>query len=296
VIEDAAASASEREIIETNAGAYCFDASWLWPRLEGLQVGPQGEAYLTALIGLAVADGRRVEGYRVQDADEAIGVNDRVQLAQAEAVLRNRIRRHWMREGVTLIDPASTYIDDLVEIGRDTVVHPNTHLLGNTRIGSNCIIGPNSIVSDSVIGENCLIQASVVETATLEDDVTVGPFSHLRPDTHLERRVHVGNFAEIKNSRVGADTLMGHFSYVGDATLGREVNVGAGTITCNFDGIEKHRTVVGDEVFIGSDTLLIAPVQVGDRAATGAGAVVTQDIPPETLAVGVPARHRPRPQ
>ena len=201
-----------------------------------------------------------------------------------------------MTEGVTLIDPASTYIDDAVVIGRDTVIHPNTHVLGNSRIGDNCILGPNSIIVDSVIAENCLVQASVVEDATLEPDVTVGPFSHLRPQAYLERRVHIGNFAEIKNSRVGADTQMGHFSYVGDAVLGREVNVGAGTITCNFDGVEKHQTTVGDEVFLGSDTLLIAPVSVGDRAATGAGAVVTEDVPPDTLAVGVPARHRPRPR
>ena len=294
VIEEAGADAAQRAIRETNAGAYCFDAAWLWSHLEALEASPQGEVYLTDLIGQAAAEGRRVEGLSVDDASEALGVNDRIQLAQAEAVLRDRIRRRWMSEGVTLIDPASTYIDDAVVIGRDTVIHPNTHVLGNSQIGDNCILGPNSIIVDSTIAENCLVQASVVEDATLEPDVTVGPFSHLRPQAYLERRVHIGNFAEIKNSRVGADTQMGHFSYVGDAVLGREVNVGAGTITCNFDGVEKHQTTVGDEVFLGSDTLLIAPVSVGDRAATGAGAVVTEDVPPDTLAVGVPARHRPR--
>ena len=294
VIEDAAVDSVQRGIGETNGGSYCFDASWLWPHLEELEAGPQGEVYLTYLIGLAVADGLRVESFPVEDPNEVLGVNDRIQLAQAEGVLRDRVRRHWMSEGVTLIDPTTTYIDDTAVIGQDTVVHPNTHIQGNARIGANCIIGPNSIIVDSTIGDNCQVQASAVEHATLEDDVTIGPFTHLRPDAYLERRVHVGNFAEVKNSRVGADTEMGHFSYVGDAVLGREVNVGAGTITCNFDGREKHQTVVGDEVFIGSDTLLIAPVHVGDRAATGAGAVVTEDIPADTLAVGVPARHRPR--
>ena len=196
-----------------------------------------------------------------------------------------------MERGVTLIDPANTYIDSNVEIGLDTIVLPNTHLQGNTVVGSECTIGPNSTIRNSVINDRCKIESSVVEYATLGNDVDVGPFGHLRAGAHLDNGVHVGNFGEVKNSYLGPDVKMGHFSYVGDATIGARTNIGAGSITCNY-GMDKnkHRTEIGEDVFIGSDTMLVAPLHIGSRVRTGAGSVVTKDLPDDSLAVGVPAR------
>jgi len=191
---------------------------------------------------------------------------------------------------VTLIDPATTYVDAGVTIGADTVIEPNTHLHGNTRIGAHCVIGPNALIRNTQIGDECTIIASVLRDAVLEERVRVGPFADLRPGAHLAREVYIGNFGEVKNSYVGEGTHIGHFSYIGDARLGAHVNIGAGTITCNYDGKQKHPTTIGERAFIGSDTLLIAPVNVGDHARTGAGAVVTKNIPANSLAVGQPAR------
>jgi bifunctional UDP-N-acetylglucosamine pyrophosphorylase/glucosamine-1-phosphate N-acetyltransferase len=204
--------------------------------------------------------------------------------------MRQRINNKWMLEGVTLLDPTLVFIDATVEIGQDTVVYPNTYLQGATVIGRRCRLGPNTIVRDSVIGDGCVIEASVVEGAVLEEGVDVGPFSHLRPGAHLAKGVHVGNFGEVKNSYLGPGTKMGHFSYLGDATVGKDVNIGAGTITCNYDGQRKHPTIIEDGAFIGSDTMLVAPVRVGAGAKIGAGSVVTHDIPPGSIAYGVPAR------
>jgi bifunctional UDP-N-acetylglucosamine pyrophosphorylase/glucosamine-1-phosphate N-acetyltransferase len=195
-----------------------------------------------------------------------------------------------MLDGVTLIDPESTYIDAAVEIGQDTVILTNTHLQGKTKIGSDCYIGPNAMVSDSVIGDACIIGASVIESSTLEDHVHMGPFCHLRPGAYLARNVHLGNYAEVKKSRLGEGVHMGHFSYMGDAEVGAHTNIGAGTITANYDGKHKHQTIIGEDAFIGSDTVIRAPAVIGARARTGAGAVVTKDIAPDSLAVGVPAR------
>jgi bifunctional UDP-N-acetylglucosamine pyrophosphorylase/glucosamine-1-phosphate N-acetyltransferase len=190
-----------------------------------------------------------------------------------------------MEAGVTMLDPLSTYIEDTVEIGPDTVILPNTHLWGQTRVGAACTLGPNTVVRDTTIGDRCRVEASVLEGATLEDDVVIGPFAHLRPGAHLARGVHMGNFGEVKNSYLGPGTKMGHFSYLGDATLGENVNVGAGTITCNFDGASKHRTVIEDEVFIGSDSQLVAPVRVRRGAFVGAGSTITKDVPAHALAI-----------
>ncbi|MDH5201474.1 MAG: bifunctional UDP-N-acetylglucosamine diphosphorylase/glucosamine-1-phosphate N-acetyltransferase GlmU, partial [Candidatus Bathyarchaeota archaeon] len=225
-------------------------------------------------------------------ADEVQGINDRVQLAEAEQVMRERIRRRHLLAGVTMVDPASTYIEADVTIGQDTVIHPNTTMGGGTVVGAECEIGPNSIVRDSSLGARCRIVASVVEGATLEEEVEVGPYSHLRPGSYLCRGVHVGNLAEVKNARLGPNTKMGHFSYIGDAEVGADVNIGAGTITCNFDGVRKQRTVIEDGAFIGSDTMLVAPVTVGRGARTGAGSVVNRDVPPGSTALGAPARVR----
>jgi bifunctional UDP-N-acetylglucosamine pyrophosphorylase/glucosamine-1-phosphate N-acetyltransferase len=279
---------------EVNAGLYCFRGPWLWPRLRRLTRSASGEYYLTELVARAVSNDERLEAVVAPEPEEAIGVNDRLQLAQAEAVLRERIRRRHLLAGVTMMDPSSVHIDADVEIGGDTVLWPNTYLLGSTCVGVGCVLGPGALLADSTVGARCRVVFSVLEGAVLEDDVEVGPFSHLRPGSYIEQGAHIGNFAEVKNARLGRRTRMGHFSYLGDAQVGRDVNIGAGAITCNFDGKRKHRTVIGDGAFIGSDTMLVAPVEVGARSATGAGSVVNHDVPPDSLAVGMPARTRRR--
>jgi bifunctional UDP-N-acetylglucosamine pyrophosphorylase/glucosamine-1-phosphate N-acetyltransferase len=213
---------------------------------------------------------------------------------RTQALARQRLCQRLMLAGVTIVDPATTYIEDGVSVGAETVIHPNTVISGRSRIGRACQIGPNTIVSDCVIGDRCRVVASVMEGAVLEGDVSVGPFSHLRPGTYLASGAHVGNFAEVKKARLGRGAKMGHFGYVGDAQVGDEANIGAGTVTCNFDGVSKHRTVIGQGAFIGSDTMLVAPVRVGDGAITAAGSVVNRDVPADTLAVGIPARIQPK--
>lgn len=291
VVEEVACTPEQLAIRELNVGAYCFDGEWIWSALTRVQPNPhKGEYFLTDLVALAVADGRDVRAVVAADHDECIGINTRADLADAEAAMRRRINHRHMLNGVTLIDPATTYIEPGVEIGADTVVWPNTYLSGHTRVGDECQIGPNTVIVASVIGRRCQIVQSVIEHAHVDDEVHVGPFSHLRPGARVGTGAHIGNFAEIKNSSLGPGSHMGHFSYLGDATVGAAVNIGAGTITCNFDGKQKNRTTIGDRAFIGSDTLLVAPVTVGEDARTGAGAVVTRDVPERTLAVGVPAR------
>ncbi|MDW8319512.1 MAG: bifunctional UDP-N-acetylglucosamine diphosphorylase/glucosamine-1-phosphate N-acetyltransferase GlmU [Anaerolineae bacterium] len=296
IVEEADCTPEQLRIRELNPGLYCYDAAWLWPNLDRIPLSAKGEYYLTDLVGIAVAQGHPVAAVKVEDETEMLGVNTRVHLAEAEAILRQRINRRWMEAGVTLLDPATTYIEDTVEIGMDTVILPATHLRGRTRIGANCEIGPNTTVVDSQVGDHCVIRYSVVEEAVVEDEVEIGPYAHLRKGAHLARGVHVGNFGEVKNAYLGPGTKMGHFSYIGDATVGTNVNIGAGTITCNYDGVRKHRTVIEDDVFIGSDTMLVAPVTLGRGARTGAGSVVTHDVPPGTLVLGVPARARARSQ
>lgn len=275
---------------EINAGQYCFRAAWLWPRLAAIPKASNGEHYLTSLVPMAVQEGAALLPVPAADPDEVQGINDRVQLARAEALLRERINRCHLLAGVSLVDPATAYIDADVTIGRDTVIEPNTHLRGATVVGEGCRLGPNSTLRDAAVGDRCRIVASTVEEATLEEEVDVGPYSHLRPGAYLCAGVHVGNFAEVKNARLGRGVKMGHFSYIGDAEVGDETNIGAGTVTCNFDGLAKHRTLIGRGAFIGSDTMLVAPVTLGDGARTGAGSVVTRDVPPGATAVGVPAR------
>jgi len=219
-----------------------------------------------------------------------LGINDRAQLAAAERLMRETINTRLMLSGVTLIDPAHTYIEAGVTIGPDSLIYPGTHLRGKTAIGRACTIGPNAMVEDSTIGDRVEIVASLIEGATIEDDVDIGPFSHLRRGAHLCTGVHIGNFAEVKDSTLGPGTKQGHFSYLGNAAIGANVNIGAGAITCNYDGQRKHPTTIGDNTFIGSDTLLVAPVNIGHDAQTGAGAVVTHDVADHELVYGVPAR------
>lgn len=296
IVEEVDCTPEQRLISELNPGLYCFEAGWLWQNIDAIPVSPKGEYYLTDLIGMAVSQERRVAAVKVDDATEMLGINTREHLAEAEAVLRGRINRRHMQAGVTLIDPQTTYIDDTVSIGRDTVVFPATHLRATTRIGPGCRIGPDTTIENTSLGSGCRVSYSVLEDAVVEDGVEIGPFAHLRRGAHLARGVHMGNFGEVKNSYLGPGVKMGHFSYIGDAQIGSEANIGAGTITCNYDGSQKHRTEIGARAFIGSDTMLVAPVRIGAGARTGAGSVVTHDVPDGETAVGVPARLRSLPR
>jgi bifunctional UDP-N-acetylglucosamine pyrophosphorylase/glucosamine-1-phosphate N-acetyltransferase len=289
IVEVKRATPEQLQIREVNSGVYCFDRAWLWSALKDLPRNPAGEYYLTDLIGIAGA--QKLTIATVQGSlDETLGINNRVQLAQAEQVMRGRILERHMYAGVTILDPANTYIDEDVQIGPDTVILPGTMITRNSRIGSACRIGPDTTIHHSLVGDHCIVRNSVVEETQLDEGVTMGPFSHCRAGAHLGPNVRMGNFGEVKNSYIGSDSDMHHFSYVGDATVGEHVNIAAGVITSNYDGKQKHRTVVGDGAFIGCDTTLVAPVTVGDHAYTGAGAVVNRDVPPHALVVGVPAR------
>jgi len=290
IVEEAHATPEQLAIRELNISVYCFNADWLWETLPRIPLSPKGEYYLTDLVGIAGAEGSSVRAMVAEDASETIGINTRVHLAEAEAVLRRRINRKWMLAGVTILDPETTYIEAGVTIGQDAVIWPNTFLSGETSVGDDCILGPGAIVRDTRIGNGCRVLNSVLEGAVLEDNVDVGPFGHLRKGAHLAQGVHMGNFGEVKNSYLGPGSKMGHFSYLGDATLGPNVNIGAGTITCNYDGDKKHPTEIGGGAFIGSDTMLVAPLKLGENSKTGAGSVVTKDVEPDTMVVGAPAR------
>ncbi len=294
IVEEAQASPEILAVRELNPSVLCFRSDWLWPALKRIKISPKGEYYLTDLVGIAVADGLEVHAVKTEDATEAVGINTRVHLAEAEAIFRRRINTGWMLAGVTLVDPETTYIEPGVRIGQDSVIWPNTTLRGATTIGEGCEIGPNTIIEDSQVGDGCTILAALIEKSVLEDEVSMGPFAHLRPGVHLGKGVHMGNFGEIKNSTLAAGVKMGHFSYIGDATIHEDVNIGAGTITCNYDGVKKHKTVIGANAFIGSDTMLVAPLTIGEGAKTGAGSVVTHDVGDHEVVVGVPARPFPK--
>ncbi|MGC9335936.1 MAG: bifunctional UDP-N-acetylglucosamine diphosphorylase/glucosamine-1-phosphate N-acetyltransferase GlmU [Anaerolineae bacterium] len=290
IAEEYEATPEQKAIDEVNSGILCFRDEWLWPNLAQVQRSPGGEFYLTDLVAAACGQGQAVAALRASDPTEVIGVDHRPKLALAEAEMRRRINEGWMLSGVTMIDPATTYIEAGVEIGQDTILWPNTLLQGQTRIGRECIVGPGTVIRDSNIGDGCRVEMSVVEGAVMEDRSDIGPFGHLRQGAHLGEGAHMGNFGEVKNSYLGPGAKMGHFSSLGDATVGAGANIGAGTITCNYDGKRKHQTVIGEGAFIGSDTMLVAPIEIGAGAKTGAGAVVTRDVPPGALAYGVPAR------
>ena len=291
IVEEYVATPEQRAIKELNVGAYCFNADWLWQALHRIETNPKkGEYYLTDIVEIAARDNLPVQAVVHDDFVETIGINSRVHLSEAEAALRARINREHMLNGVSMMDPASTYIDVEAKIGRDTTIMPNTYIHGGTIIGEGNVIGPNTIIRDSRIGDRCKVLASVLEGAVLEDDVDVGPFARLRKGAHLKSHVHMGNFGEVKDSTLHEGVKMGHFSYIGNANIGSNTNIGAGTITCNYDGEKKHPTEIGEDVFIGSDTMLVAPVKLGAGARTGAGAVVTKNVPEDTLVVGVPAR------
>jgi bifunctional UDP-N-acetylglucosamine pyrophosphorylase/glucosamine-1-phosphate N-acetyltransferase len=293
IVEEKDATDEERELIEINAGLYAFEADWLRARIGS--VAPShatGELYLTELVRIARADGRLVASLDVEDDGRLTGINDRAQLAQAEWDLRTDLNHAHMRNGVTMRDPSTVYVDSTVTLEPDVTLEPNVILRGSTTVGEGTVIGAGSQILDSAIGRRCLVWASVVESSTVEDEVRVGPFAHLRPGSHVGAGSEIGNYAEIKNSRLGPGVRQHHMSYLGDADVGAATNVGAGTITANYDGTRKHRTTIGERAFLGVDTMLRAPVTIGDGARTGAGAVVTKDVPPGKLAVGVPARIR----
>ena len=291
IVEEAEATEEQKRIRELNVGAYCFDATWLWPALKRLKPSKnKGEYYLTDLLEMAKNDNLLVSAERIQNAKEAIGVNTRVHLAQAEKEIRRRINEQLMLAGVSFQDPDTSYIDRDVIIGADTLILANTSIEGKSVIGKSCRLGPNAIVRESQIGAGTIIEASVVEYAKIGNNVDIGPFSHMRKGAHLDDGVHIGNYAEVKNSHLGSGVKMGHFSYIGDAEIGSNTNIGAGTITANYDGENKSKTKIGKNVFIGSDTMLVAPLTIGDGARTGAGAVVTKDVAANTIVVGVPAR------
>lgn len=289
IVEVKHATPDELAIREVNSGIYCFAADWLRSRVDLLAPHENGEYYLTDLVGAAIAEGLTLST-ATAPLDETMGVNDRVALAEAEAILRRRTLRDLMLAGVTVLDPASTYVDVGVRVGPDTILLPGTMLHGETVIGENCEIGPNTVIRNSTIGDGCMALASWLEGAVMEAGSRVGPMGRLRPGARLEQGAYLGNFGEVKNATIGRDVQMHHFSYVGDSNVGAGTNIGAGVITMNYDGKRKHHTEIGAGAFLGCDTLLRAPVTVGDGAVTGAGAVVTRDVPDGQLAVGMPAR------
>ncbi|MEP6808476.1 MAG: bifunctional UDP-N-acetylglucosamine diphosphorylase/glucosamine-1-phosphate N-acetyltransferase GlmU [Chloroflexota bacterium] len=290
IVEEADADAATRQLDEANAGTYCFEARWLRANIAAVPASPSGERYLTDLVAMAIASGRRVAVVLAPRPELAMGINDRVGLAAAERVLRAEIAERHMRNGVTIIDPASTFIDVSVEIGEDARIEPWTIVAGPSWIGSGAVIGPHAQVIASRIGPRTVVWASVIEASTIAEDVEIGPFTHLRPGCEIGPRSRIGNYAEMKKTRVGADTQVHHFSYLGDAELGDAVNIGAGAVTANFDGVAKYPTTIGDRAFIGVDTMLRAPISIGPGARTGAGAVVTRDVPAGETVVGMPAR------
>ena len=291
IVENADASESERQIDEVNTGIYCFDESALRLHLSGLRPNNvQGELYLTDCIATIVAQGGSVEAVLCDDRRLVMGVNNRVELSAARAVMQQRILDALMLSGVTIVDPSNTYADAGVEVGGDTVILPGTHLRGKTVIGARCTIGPDSFLENAAVADDVLVWYSIVRDSSVQTRATVGPFAHLRMNAAVGSDVKIGNYVELKKTKMGTGAKAQHLSYLGDAEIGDGTNIGAGTITCNWDGKNKHKTKVGKGAFIGSNSSLVAPITVGDGALTGAGAVVIRDVPPGERVVGNPAK------
>ena len=283
IVEHRDCTEEQRRNDLTNAGIYCFNWTSLANVLPKLSTdNDQGELYLTDTVAMLP----KAMHLEVADADEVNGINNRRQLAQCEALLQQRLRLHWMDEGVTFIDPDSCTLSEGCRFGRDVVIEPQTHLRGNCQIGDNCRIGPGSLLEDATLGNNVSVVHSVVREASVGNDVAIGPFAHLRPAADVGDGCRIGNFVEVKKSQLGSGSKVNHLSYIGDATLGANVNVGAGTITANYDGVNKHRTVIGDNSKTGANSVLVAPVTIGEQVTIGAGSTITKNVPDDALAIG----------
>lgn len=286
IVEEADASVEHRQIREINAGVYVFNIADLQAWLPRIQSNNrQKEYYLTDLIEIALKENRGVLPFAAPE-EEVLGVNTRVDLAQVEMTMRRSLNRHWMLQGVTLHDPDSIYIDADVRIGADTVLYPNVHLEGTTVLAEDVTVHPNCRITNSQIDAGCIVYENTsIDSARVESGVKIGPFARIRPDTILRKGSHIGNFVELKKTTMGEGSKANHLAYLGDATIGAKVNIGAGTITCNYDGVNKHPTVIEDDVFIGSDSQLVAPVKIGKGAYVAAGSSITEDVPPGSLAI-----------
>jgi len=287
IVEEKDATDDEKFIYEINSGVYAFDGEKLATSIGQLtNANAQGELYLTDVIGILKAAGESIAAIMIDDFTETLGVNDRVQLAESAAMFRDRINDQWMRAGVTIIDPTTTWIDATVQISNDVTLHPGTALLGSTKIAAGAVIGPRTTLTDCVVKEGAQVLESIATQTVIGEGAIVGPFTYLREGTQLGDATKAGAFVEMKNAVVGTGSKIPHLSYVGDATIGEGSNIGAATIFVNYDGVEKHHTTVGDQVRIGSDTMLVAPVSIGDGAYTAAGSVITEDVPAGAIGVG----------
>jgi len=287
IVEEKDANTEEKNIREINSGIYCVKTDFLWNSLNKIgSKNKQNEYYLPDIIEYAVKKKLKVSVLKISRPEEILGINNRHELAELELKLRYVVINKLQKAGVTIVDPSSTYISPDVKIGSDTIINPNTYIYGHTTIGSECVIGPNVYIENSKLKNNVVIRfSSFLNNCTIENSVTVGPFTHLRPEAIIGKNVRIGNFVEIKKSNIGIGSKVPHLSYIGDATLGKEVNIGAGSITCNYDGVSKHRTVIGDGVFIGSDSMLVAPVKIGKGSTTAAGSTITKDVEAYSLAI-----------
>ena len=280
---------------EINSGVYCFNKNLLGLYLQKIRQSKSGEVYLTDVIELLSNEGECIDSIRLRDVERIkFGIDSKFDLEIGNSYLRDNILTELMLEGVTIEDRKATYIDWGIKIGKDAIIKPNTHILGDSQIGVKSIIGPNSIVASSKIGDNCNIGSSSVNDSIVCNNVDIGPYSNVRNNSYLDDGVHLGTSAEVNRSRLGKGTKSSHFSYIGDALIGEQVNIGAGAVTCNYDGKNKNKTIIGDGAFIGSDTMLIAPVKIGDKSSTGAGSVVIDDVDDGSRVVGVPAKSIPK--
>ena len=287
IVEQKDASDFEQQIKEINTGTYVFDNARLFEALKNINTNnAQGEYYITDVIGIFRENGEKVGAYTLKDFDESLGVNDRVALATAESVMRRRINQQHMVNGVSFVNPHATYIDVDVEIAPEVQVEANVTLKGQTKIGAETILTNGSYIVDSVIGERTVITNSMIEESSVADGVTIGPYAHIRPGSSLAKDVHVGNFVEVKGSSLGENTKAGHLTYIGNSEVGANVNFGAGTITVNYDGQKKYKTIIGNNVFVGSNSTIIAPVELGDNSLVGAGSTITKDVPADAIALG----------
>jgi len=287
IVEQKDASDFEQQIKEINTGTYVFDNARLFEALKNINTNnAQGEYYITDVIGIFHENGEKVGAYTLKDFDESLGVNDRVALATAESVMRRRINQQHMVNGVSFVNPDATYIDVDVEIAPEVQVEANVTLKGQTKIGAETVLTNGTYIVDSVIGERTVITNSMIEESSVADGVTVGPYAHIRPGSSLAKDVHVGNFVEVKGSSIGENTKAGHLTYIGNSEVGANVNFGAGTITVNYDGQKKYKTIIGDNVFVGSNSTIIAPVELGDNSLVGAGSTITKDVPADAIALG----------